>query len=63
MDHEIHRVVSLEKIAPFTLRVGFDDGIFQVIDFRPVLRGELYELLQDPPFFDRVQIDAEIHTR
>jgi Protein of unknown function (DUF2442) len=62
MDHEIHRVVSFEKVAPFTLRVGFDDGISQVIDFRPVLKGELYGPLQDPSFFDRVQIDDEVHT-
>ena len=39
MDHEIHRVVSFEKVAPFTLRVDFEDGISQVIDFRPVLKG------------------------
>ena len=39
MDHEIHRVVSFEKVAAFTLRVGFDDGVSQVIDFRPVLKG------------------------
>jgi Protein of unknown function (DUF2442) len=54
MGHEIHRVLSFEKVAPFTLRVCFDDGISQVIDFRPVLKGKLYEPLQDPSFFDRV---------
>jgi Protein of unknown function (DUF2442) len=62
MDHEIHRVVSFEKVAPFTLRVDFEDGTSQAIDFRPVLKGGLYEPLQDPSFFDRVQIDAEVHT-
>ena len=62
MDHEIHRVVSFEKVAPFTLRVGFDDGISQVIDFRPVLKGELYGPLQDSSLFDRVRIDSEVHT-
>jgi hypothetical protein len=40
MDHEIHRIVSFEKVAPFTLRVCFDDGISQVIDFRPVPFGQ-----------------------
>jgi Protein of unknown function (DUF2442) len=62
MDHEIHRVVSFEKVAPFTLRVHFADGISQVIDFGPVLRGELYGPLQDSALFDRVQIDSEVHT-
>jgi Protein of unknown function (DUF2442) len=62
MDHEIHRVVSFEKVTPFTLRVHFADGISQVIDFGPVLKGELYGPLQDSALFDRVQIDAEVHT-
>ena len=62
MAHEICRVVSFEKLAPFTLRVVFDDGTSQVIDFRSVLRGELYGSLQDPALFDRVRIDPEAHT-
>ncbi len=48
MDHEIYRVVSFEKVAPFALRVQFDDGSSQVIDFRPVLKGKLYGPLRGP---------------
>lgn len=62
MIHEIYRVVSFEKVAPFTLRVMFDDGTSQVIDFRPVLKGELYGPLQDPLLFEQVRIDPEVHT-
>jgi len=62
MAHEIHRVVSFQKVAPFTLSVEFDDGTSQIINFHPVLRGELYGPLQDPNFFDQVQLDPEIHT-
>jgi hypothetical protein len=62
MDHEIYRVVAFEKVAPFTLKVAFDDGTFQVVDFRPVLKGELYGPLGDPSIFDQVQIDSEVHT-
>lgn len=62
MDHEIYRVVSFEKIAQFTLKVVFDDGTSQVIDFRPVLKGELYGPLTDPSAFDQVRIDPEVHT-
>jgi len=39
MGHEIYRVSSFQKVAPFTLRVQFDDGTSQIIDFRPVLKG------------------------
>jgi hypothetical protein len=62
MSHEICRVVSFEKVASFTLKVVFDDGTFQIIDFRPVLKGEMYGPLNDPALFDQVRIDPEVHT-
>ena len=62
MTHEIYRVVAFEKRASFILRVDFDDGTSQVIDFKPVLKGELYGPLRDQELFDQVQIDPEIHT-
>ena len=62
MTHEIYRVSSFQKVAPFTLRVQFDDGTSQIIDFRPVLKGELYGPLQDPALFDQVCIDPEVRT-
>lgn len=62
MVHEIYRVSSFQKVAPFTLRVYFDDETSQVIDFRPVLKGELYGPLQEPTLFDQVRIDPEVHT-
>jgi hypothetical protein len=62
MNHEICRVVSFEQVAPFTLNVCFDDGTSQVIDFRPVLEGELYGPLQDTSIFKQVRVDSEAHT-
>ena len=62
MAHEIHRVTAFQKVAPFILRVQFGDGTSQNIDFRPVLKGELYGPLQDSAVFDQVRIDPEVHT-
>lgn len=62
MPHEIHRVTRFERLAPFTLRVEFEDSSSQVIDFRPVLVGELYGALSDPRVFDGVRLDGEVHT-
>jgi hypothetical protein len=56
MEYEIHRVTSFQKIAPFTLRIQFEDGTSQTIDFRPVLEGELYGPLKDPTLFSQVRI-------
>src|SRR5712692_686361 len=62
MTHEIHQVISFEKVAPFTLRVQFEDATSQIIDLRPVLQGELYGPLQKATLFDQVRIDPEVHT-
>ncbi|MFQ5668714.1 MAG: DUF2442 domain-containing protein [Candidatus Binatia bacterium] len=62
MGHAIYRVTACEKVGPFTLRVEFDDSSVQVIDFRPVLKGEIYGALRDASLFDQVTIDEEVHT-
>ena len=62
MIHPIYRVVSFAIVAPYTLRVTFDDTTTQVIDFSPILQGELYSPLQDIALFNQVQLDSEVHT-
>ena len=62
MEHPIYRVVQFKIVGPHTLRVVFDDGQEQVIDFRPMLVGELYGPLQDERLFKQVEIDPEVHT-
>lgn len=62
MDHLICRVRSFQIVAPFVLRVQFDDNSEQVIDFQPVLAGELYGPLRDRTLFDQVRVDTEVHT-
>jgi hypothetical protein len=62
MKHPIYKVRSVKVVAPYTLRVGFDDATEQVIDFRPVLAGELYGPLHDLAIFNQVRIDPEVHT-
>jgi len=62
MSHPIYRVVAVKVSAPYTLEVEFDDRSIQVIDFRPILKGELYAPLRDFALFNQVQIDPEVHT-
>ena len=47
MVHPIHRVTGFEIVGPYTLAVAFEDGTEQVIDFEPVLHGELFGRLRD----------------
>ena len=62
MQHGIYRVESFQIVSPYTLRVGFDDDTEQVINFEPVLAGELFGPLRDLTLFTQVRIDPEIHT-
>ena len=60
--HPIYRVSSFQIVAPYTLRVQFDDGTEQVINFEPVLAGELYRPLRDLAVFEQVKVDPEVHA-
>jgi hypothetical protein len=60
--HPIYRVRSFEIPSEFTIRVSFDDGTEQVIDFAPVLAGEIYSPLRDESLFRQVRIDSEAGT-
>ena len=62
MEHGIYRVESFEIVSPFNLKVRFDDNTEQVIDFEPVLSGELFGPLRDLDLFNQVKIDPEVHT-
>jgi len=62
MKHPIYKVQSFEQTGPYQLRIGFEDGLSRVIDFKPILWGALYEPLLNPDFFSQVQLDPEVHT-
>jgi hypothetical protein len=62
MKHEFHRVRSFKIEGPYTLRVEFDDATEQVVDFRPVLAGELFGPLLNLAVFNQVRIDPEVQT-
>ncbi|RIK14906.1 MAG: DUF2442 domain-containing protein [Chloroflexi bacterium] len=60
--HDIFTITEFEIVAPYTLRLTFDDGVIQVIDFAPMLRGELYGPLRDLDFFNQVRLNQEVGT-
>ncbi len=62
MFHEIYTVTDFEIVAPYTLRIKFDDDSVKIINFWPMLRGELYGPLRDLDFFNQVWLDPESGT-
>jgi hypothetical protein len=62
MFHEIYTITGFEIVAPYTLRIRFNDDSVRVINFWPMLRGELYGPLRDLDFFNQVRLDTESGT-
>lgn len=62
MNHSIYRVTALKVVAPYTLNIQFDDGTNQTINFKPILKGDMYGPLLDINLFNQVKIDSEVHT-
>jgi hypothetical protein len=60
--HPIHKVTAFEILGLHRIRVTFADGLVRVIDFGPILHGELHGPLSDPKQFNAVTLDPEVHT-
>ncbi|NJN94618.1 MAG: DUF2442 domain-containing protein [Anaerolineales bacterium] len=60
--HPIYRVQAFEIVAPYTLKISFDDDTTQTINFEPILAGELYKPLRDIALFNQVRLDPEVQT-
>ena len=62
MIHEIYTVTDYQIIAPYTLRLTFNDDTVQTIDFLPVLRGALFGRLRALALFNQARLDPESGT-
>ncbi len=62
MQHGIFAVTRVEVVGTHMLKLTFDDGKEQSINFRPVLEGEIYGPLKDPTLFEQVHIDEDAKT-
>ena len=56
------QVIKFEIIDNYTVRVLFDDDAQQVIDFEPVLHGEMWGPLRNLTLFNQVAIDPIART-
>jgi hypothetical protein len=62
MYHKLYKATNFEIVGDYTIRVEFDDDTEQVIDFRPVLHGEMWGPLQELTLFSQVKLDPIAHT-
>jgi hypothetical protein len=50
------RILSVEEVGGFVLRIQFGDGVEGEIDFSEELDGENFEPLRDTEYFSKVEI-------
>jgi hypothetical protein len=50
-DSMLKRVVDVEYIEDYTMRLEFNDGKVKTIDFLPLLKGKLFEPLKEKTKF------------
>ena len=62
MTHPLHHIVAVNSVSGYRLHIRFDDGLERVIDFEPVLWGELYGPLRQLEMFQTVRLDPEFKT-
>ncbi|MFZ2521774.1 MAG: DUF2442 domain-containing protein, partial [Anaerolineae bacterium] len=57
MYHQLYQVVDFNIVDDYVVWVKFDDETEQIIDFEPVLHGEIWGPLRDIDLFNQVMID------
>lgn len=62
MWHPLVDVVEFTQVGTYRLRVRFDDGAEQTIDFEPVLAGEVFGPLRNPAIFAQLRLDPEVRN-
>lgn len=55
---DLPSVVHAEHRGDYRLRVVFNDGSENIVDFANWLEGEVFEPLKDPAFFKRFFVDG-----
>jgi hypothetical protein len=60
--HAIHFVNSATVVGTYVIKLRFEDETEQVINFEPLLRGQLYGPLRDLNVFNQVRVDPEVRT-
>lgn len=59
---ELHRVTDFNIVGDYTIRIEFDDGTEQVINFEPILYGPVFGPLRDVTLFNQVKLDEDFGT-
>ena len=62
MKHKFVRIIEVEVLEPYSLRLKYDDGFENVVNLESILEGDVFEPLKDINEFRKVSIDQEVGT-
>lgn len=62
MAHKLYRVVDYRLLADYTVWVKFNDGAERIINFEPILHGEVFGPLREQRAFQQVTLDPRART-
>ncbi|HTR72122.1 MAG TPA: DUF2442 domain-containing protein [Solirubrobacteraceae bacterium] len=60
--HTLPRVVAVEPLEGWRLRLTFTDDLVREVDLSDDLWGQMAEPLRDPDYFRQVRVDPELGT-
>jgi hypothetical protein len=58
----IPRIISVEYLKGFVIRVRFSDGSQGDVDLNDDLDGPIFQPLRDPDYFKKFMLHPELHT-
>ena len=60
--NEYYDITAVEVVGDYLLRLTFDDGTEQIVDFEPLLHGPVFEPLRDVEQFKQVKLNPDTGT-
>jgi len=58
----VPRVVAVDYVRDYTLRVRFANGVEGEIDLAAEMDGEIFQPLRERDYFQQVRVNPELHT-
>ncbi len=62
MEYTDIKIVSVELMGDFQLKLGFNNSEYRIVDLEPVLYGGLFGELRNPELFKSVRVNKDVHT-
>ena len=56
------KVIKVEALDPYVIKVTFNDNEIKTIDLEPLLYGAYFKPLRNPELFKKMRVNLEIQT-